>query len=153
MIPTELSTLSVSLEDIGERLRTQDNRFTADPIFLVQQRVRTYGIDIDYDPQIAWLYADDPNEVTPELAAKLEAQYQKDGEDEPEGYRRVGYAERWDYVQPFFTEAAADHFIATMAHRFRGPLRTYVDCAYRNWEWQAVRNHLMIVRPADTEAK
>ncbi len=132
------------LTEIGDRLRTQDNRITADPIFLVQEKKRIYGIDTNYDPEIAWLYNDESIEVDAEEAQRLEAQYDEDGNDEPDGYRRVGYAETWEYVQPFFTEVAADLYIKQMAHRHQGELRTFVDCAYRNWEWQAVRNWLLM---------
>ena len=41
------------------------------------------------------------------------------------------------------TEAAADLYIKQNGHRHRGALRTYVDSAYRNYEWQAVRGWLM----------
>lgn len=140
----------LNLAKIGERLRAQDNRITADPIFLVQERKRQYGMDTQYDPAIAWIYADDPVEADKATSARLEKKYQKDGKDEREGFRRVGYFETWEYVQPFFTEVAADEYIARMSHRHRGPLRTYVDSAYRNYEWQAVRNYLMEVRPADS---
>ena len=131
------------MAQIGERLRTQDNRITADPIFLVQEQVRIYGINTNYDPKIAWLHGDESVEVDAGTAKDLESAYEQDGNDEPEGYRRVGYAERWEFVMCFFTEAAADLYIAQMRHRHTGDLRTYVDCAFRNHEWQAVRGWLM----------
>lgn len=131
------------LPQIGERLRTQDNRITADPIFLVQELKRTYGIDTGYDPKIAWLHDDEYVEVDGTKFVELEDAYAESGEDNPPGYRRVGYAETWEYVQPFFTEAAADAYIKAMRHRHSGQLRTYADSAYRNWEWQAVRKSLM----------
>lgn len=137
-----------SLPEIGERIRTDDNRATAEPIFLVQEQVRIYGIDTDYDPPIEWIYADECNPVDSDLASSLEAGYQKD-HTEPEDYRRVGYQEEWRYVQPFFTEAAADLYIEKNSHRHTGKLRTYVDSAYRNWEWIAVRKQL--AQPTDKE--
>jgi hypothetical protein len=130
------------LPQIGERIRTQDNRFTADPIFLVQERHCYYGVDVQYDPPIAWLYEDESVEVAEDLAKSLETAYQH-GEKEPDGYCRVGYHETWEFVQPFFTEAAAELYIKQNGHRHRGSLRTYVDCAFRNYEWQTVRKYLM----------
>lgn len=106
------------LVSIGERLRTQDNRITADPIFLVQQQRRVYGVDHHY--------TDDFEEI--------------DGET-------VGYKTIWEFVTCCFTEAAADRYIAENAHNLTDP-RTYVASAYRNREWIAVRAMLMTQPPA-----
>ena len=129
-------------EETRARLRTQDNRITSHPMFLVQEQVRDYGIDTDYDPAIAWLYADESVEVDPDEATRLEAAYQ-DTMDEPEGFRRVGYGERWEYVTCCFTYAAASEYVAHNGHRHKGQLRVYVDSGHRNLEWQAVRAMLM----------
>jgi hypothetical protein len=132
-----------SIEEIANRILHQDNAFTADPMFLVEQEDRIYGIDPDYDPQIAWLHADECVEVNDkELLVKLDAEYEDTG-GEPEGYRRVGYAKRWTYVNCFFTRAAAEQFIKNRGHDYRYPLRVYVDSAYRNPEWRAVVKHVL----------
>ena len=123
------------IAEIAKRLKSQDNRCTADPIFIVQELKRRYGIDTDFDPEIAWLHEDESVEVGAEMAELLENKFKIDGDAEPSGYRRVGYKEEWEYVQPFFTEGAADLYIKQM--------RTYTDSAYRNWEWIAVRKHLL----------
>src|SRR5947209_81236 len=65
------------LSEIGERLRTQDNRITTHPIFEVQEQKRVYGIDTEYDPKIAWLYSDESVDAPPALAALAEAFYQE----------------------------------------------------------------------------
>ena len=101
------------LAEIGERLRTQDNRITAQPIFLVEQEQRVYGVDHHY--------TDDFEEI--------------DG-------KNVGYKTIWVFVQCCFTEAAADRYIAENGHNLNNP-RTYVASAYRNHEWIAVRDMLM----------
>src|SRR5690606_37125402 len=119
----------------------------ADPVFLVQERHRIYGIDTQYDPPIAWLHEDESVEVDEFARAVLELSSWYTGDAYPDGYRRVGYAEEWRYVQPFFTEAAAGAYIAQNKHRHQGPLRTYVDSAYRNYEWQAVSELLMSPEP------
>ena len=142
------------MEEIGERIRTQDERLTRDAIFLVQEKVRVYGIDTAFDPLIAWLYEDECVEVPEPRAGVLERKYARTGKVS-EGYRRVGYQEEWRYVMCFFTEAAADRFIAENNHRHTGPLQTYVDSAYRNHEWIAIRKHLTdlsasAVKPAES---
>jgi hypothetical protein len=138
-----------TITEIAERVRTQDNRITADPIFLVQELERIYGIDTNYDPKIAWLYEDESVEVDKGKAKRLENRYEKDGDDNPSGYRRVGYAEEWRYVQPFFTEAAALHYCATKKHHHKGALRVYADSGYPNPEWKAMREHLKSIKAAE----
>lgn len=135
-----MSTLPIP-SSIGENLRTQDNRITAEPIFLVQQKVRQTGIDNDYADHALWL-DEDWNEIEDkDEIARLETEWQ-DTFEAPEGFTRTGYVDRWDFLQPFFTEAAAKRFIEGNAHRY-DELRIYVDSAYRNVEWQAIRAFLL----------
>ncbi len=154
-----MTTEMFAMGQIGERLRTQDNRITAHPIFEVQEQKRIYGIDTDYDPKIAWLWADESVEVDARLAELAEVFYEEYGEEPEvedcgsdecfrakggkETLRRVGYHEYWEYVQPFFTEAAAELYIKQNGHNHRGKLRIYASSAFRNHEWQAVREWLM----------
>jgi hypothetical protein len=150
-MPVSKTVPSISdMAAIGQLIRTQDNRITADPFFIVQERRRFYGMDMAYDPEIAWLYADESVEVDAEEAKRLEAQYQRHHR-EPEGFRRVGYVEKWVYVFGCFTEAAADWYIAHNSHRHSGRLRTYVDSLYRNPEMIAVREYLLSL--AEVEAR
>jgi len=136
---------------MGQQLRTQDDACTRDPIFVVQQRKRIYGMDGDYVDQFAWITDDaDCDEADIEEAAKLEAKYESD--EETPGWMRVAYHDTWEFVQPFFTRAAAEAFIARNAHRLTDP-RVYVDSAYRNPEWQAVREHLMVLASAPPNRK
>lgn len=154
--PHALTTADFELAAIGERLRTQGNRCTAHPIFEVQEQKRVYGIDTEYDPKIVWLHPDESVELSPEDSTVAEAFYDEHGE-EPAGVddgkavppekgdgclRRVGYHEYWEYVQPFFTEAGAQHYIKQNGHNHRGELRIFAGSAFRNWEWQAIREYL-----------
>ena len=126
------------LEQLRENLRTQDNACTAHPIYLVQKRVRDYGYDPDYDGPIAWVFTDDWIVLSDEESAPLEQEYQ-DSRIVPEEYTRTAYQDRWEFVQPFFTEAEARRYIG-------GPdtkdVRVYVDSGYRNREWKFVRGLL-----------
>jgi hypothetical protein len=132
------------LHEIAERIRTQDNRATAHPIFVVQEKVRDYGYDTDYTDDTVWL--DDyqnHHEATEEEARQLD-----DGTLDPDdGWTKVGYHDRWEFVQPFFTEAAADRYIETNGHRHSGVLRVYADSAYRNTEWIRLREWLKALTP------
>ena len=127
---------------IGARI-VEDNRVndhcTADPIFVVQQKKRIYGMDPSIDDiESFWSPEDDLFEV--EESAEFEKRFQEDG-FEPAGYRRICYIDTWEFVQPFFTKAAAERYIEENRHRMKDP-RVYVDSAYRNKEWQAVRSLL-----------
>ena len=160
---------SMTMPDIGARI-IADNRkndhCTADPIFVVQEQKRIYGIDTEYDPPIEWQHGDEYTALDDEQAAIAEAFFQehceapkfivagvafgrridpepaRDEADYISDLRRVGYHEYWDFVQPFFTGESAEYYIETNSHRHRGKLRVYVDSAYRNWEWQAMRKML-----------
>ena len=134
--------------DIAERLRTQDNRITADPIFVVQEEKRVYGMDASYSDNIAWLHADECHEVDAKLARRLEKLFWDSCEPKTqkridERYTRTGYFDEWVNVQPFFTEDAADAYCDTQKHRHKGKLRVFADSAYRNPEWRAVRKFLL----------
>lgn len=49
-----MSALDVSPQAIAERLRTQDNHCTREPLYLVQQRHRITGLDPRFSDDIAW---------------------------------------------------------------------------------------------------
>lgn len=123
---------------LGSLLRTQDNAITAEPIFVVQQRHRIYGLDSDYAEAHVWLTDDgDADEATPEQAAKLDAF----GMDR-KGWRRVGVRDTWEWVQPFFTRVGAETYIEANAHNLTDP-RVYVASGHRNDEWKLLRRVLM----------
>lgn len=103
-------------------VRTQDNLFTADPVYVVQVYTRIYGMSDEYTDKYAFL-DDDQDEVPPHTP----------------GARMVYYEETWDFVQAFLTQSAADHYVATQGHRHSGALRVYVDSAHRNPEWRELR--------------
>ena len=101
-----------TMAEIGERLQTQDNRITSEPMYLVQQETRLYVL------------ADDCADGTEII----------DGEE-------VRYRNIWEYVNCFLTEAAAEQFLLRRGHDYR-KLRVYVDSGCHNPEWIAVRAHL-----------
>jgi hypothetical protein len=124
---------------IGERIRTQDNRITAAPIFIVQQ-VREFVADADYDNDgIVWV-DEDGSKADAEEAARLEAEF-KDTYDTPDGWRRLAVKEVWEFVTACFTEQGCKDYIAANGHNLRRP-RIYADGSFRNAEWQAVRDYL-----------
>lgn len=167
------AALSPALTEIGQRIVWDDHQndhCTADPIFVVQQRKRIYGIEMDYDPQIVWLHGDEYTELGPEQSAIAEEYFGECGRgpafiadgvaygalheadpnaamdaveapDYVSNLRRLGYIDIWEFVQPFFTRQGAEAYIKSQAHRLTDP-RVYVASAYRNPEWQGVREWL-----------
>lgn len=113
------------LVEIGERIRTQDLRpdgstthATANPLYMVQQRRETYGIDIGYQ---------DP-----------------DGYSEDDDGEKWPYVETWEFVQgaAFLTRKGAESFIEINGHNLDQP-RIYVASAYRCYETIELRAALV----------
>jgi hypothetical protein len=129
------------LTEISERLKTQDNRCTADPMFCVQMLVRDVGFDTSlYDnrcwhnyPEMETVYDDDP-----------------DFKGEPEGpeWEEFAYRDRWENVMVAFTEEGCKQYLALDGHNvrrraFRRQVRIYVESFYRCPEMIAIREFLM----------
>lgn len=129
------------LREVVEQLRTQDNACTAEPLYIVQQEERVYGLDTTWGGPYVWLHSDEATEVDAEGSAKLEAAYQETLQV-PEGYTRTGYVDRWEFVTATLTYQAALDYIEHNAHRHRGKLRVFVESGYRNPEWQWLRRAL-----------
>lgn len=123
---------------IGELIRTQDNRCTSDPMFLVQQLRRVYGVNTDFTDRTVWMDGDQ-EEASDEEAAILDA-LSKSGA-EVEGWEKVGFVEHWEFVTACFTGKACEDYLASNGHNLVKP-RIYVASGYRNQEWIAIRNHL-----------
>lgn len=145
------------LKKIAERMDGQDNRATADPVYVVQQRRRIYGIDPSWTDNAVWLYEGEEVAATREGLVLFLRENDLD-EDECLGKDELvksGYKDIYEFVQPFFSMKAAVDYIEANRHRLTDP-RVYVDAAYRNEEWQAVRGVLleMIEKPnADSHYK
>lgn len=140
-----------TLEEIGALIVSQDNASTHLPMFIVQQRRRNYGYDPDYTDDVAWIdVCNDSVEADTETAARLEAARNRfyagdreDCENDPENgcWERTAYVDTWEFVTVCFTRVAAEEYIADNRHRMTDP-RIYVDSAYRNREWETIREHL-----------
>ncbi len=126
---------SSELLAIGERLRTQDNRITQNPMFCVQEKRRDVGYDWAYCDRVCWrdganetiLYDDDPDFKEPE------------GDE----WERFGYRDRWETVMVAFTEVGCQQYISLNGHNHRGELRIYVESFNRCPEMVAIREALM----------
>lgn len=118
---------------ISERLHTQDNRITQDPLFAVQQKRRIYGVEDGYRDGVVWI--DDEGNESP------------DGGPFKRGSRKVGYIDIWEFVTGCFTEQGCKDFIACNGHNLNEP-RIYAYGSYRNAEFIALRKWLMSLAAA-----
>jgi hypothetical protein len=128
---------------IAERLRTQDNRCTADPMFCVQILVADVGYDASYSDSYCW-YSGEQTEVVFDVPENLD------------GWEKFGYKERWETVMVAFTERGCEEYLALNGHNDRrrahkGKVRIYAESFRRCPEMLAIREVLMAVDSA-TEA-
>ena len=126
--------------ELRDRLNRQDNAATADPLFIVQQRVREYGYDPYWASDFAWIREGD--ELDEEEAAVCEATHAETGADKINEADRTGYQDRFVFVTACLTRQAAEDYIEHMRHRLCDP-RVYVETAYRNHELLRLRKWLM----------
>jgi hypothetical protein len=127
--------MNEKLQALGAELHVQDNAATADPIFMVQQKKRVYGLQDDYGTDTVWLEkGGEGAELTSDEAQVVD--------DEGGETEEVGVLDLWENVQPFFTQKGAEEYLRINGHNLREP-RIYVESAFRNAEWQQLRAHLM----------
>lgn len=139
-----LEALLTPLMEIAERMHGQDNRATVHPTFIVQQKRRIYGLDLDYTDKKAWIY--DGDEVA--TTRKGEKRFLRENDmTEAQAWesgflQETGYVDIHEFVQVFFSCEEANAYIKANRHNLTDP-RVYVDSAYRNYEWQAIRSVLL----------
>lgn len=137
----QASTVTVKLPPelytIGELIRTQDNRITDQPMFVVFQKREIIGSDEHSPSRICWVW--DGEEVSELRAKRLEALYQ-DGRD-TRGYDRYAMQEVDEFVTACFTEHGCKDYLRQNGHNLRLPY-IYACGSFRNNEYQLVRNWL-----------
>ena len=138
------------LRRIGHLLRTQDNRCTDQPMFIVQQHVefacddeRTSGFE-----SVRYIWVHDGEEVHDPRAARLEKHFKSSHGEIPEGYERVCFGTTWEFVTACFTEQGCKDHIARNGHNLRSP-RIYAEGSFRNPEFRVLRNWLMSLPAPD----
>ncbi len=112
--------LSPELYTIGELIRTQDNRITDQPMFVVFQKREIIGSDEHSPSRICWVW--DGEEVSELRAKRLEALYQ-DGRD-TRGYDRYAMQEVDEFVTACFTEHGCKDYLRQNGHNLRLPTFT-----------------------------
>ena len=151
------------IEEIKKQLNSQNNRATADPIFIVYDWEKVPSSS-DYTDNYEYIHSDggDPLGTTKEeLIAELkdwdwdlpaedklkdmsadELMEWENNDQGEEAIRKYYYLKRRVFINVFFTEKAADKFIAANHYNYTKEIHTYVHCLYRNYEMQFIRNGL-----------
>lgn len=130
------------LKGLVENLKTQDNRFTSDPIYLVQEQIKVptdedYGSDGTYYLETISGDYSQYESIFEAYRNLLESGYSK---EEIRGRVEViNYIIEWKTIQSCFTEEGANWFINRKKHDYN-LLRTYVDSLYYNQEMKQLRN-------------
>lgn len=140
--------IPMSISEISELLKTQDNRATADPMFVVFEKKRIWGMDSNYCDESKWMNLEhDGQEADDEQVAEIEkkiADAVEDGEILVDlgGWEKVYYIDVDRFVVACLTEKAALDYIVANSHRLFQPF-VYATSNYRNHEMIEVRNHLI----------
>jgi len=151
----------MDFKEIQKRLKTQDNRATADPIFIVYDWERIPTSD-KYSEEFMFIHdgdkiAETRNEFIeflkdndydlPEQGLKemddddlIEWLYKDSGSAD---FDKVYYLKRRVFINVFFTEKAADDFIKQNHYHYTKEVHTYVNCLWRNPEMQIIRQSLI----------
>lgn len=129
--------LEVFLAQMAQQLKTQDNAITLEPIFVVEQKQRDYGYDPEYAEQTGYHDKEDP-----EKPVFTDVEYQAHLAIGGEELEEIGWKDRWEFVQPFLTRLGAESYIQANQHNLR-ETRIFVHSAFRNFEWQAIREMLL----------
>ena len=137
-----MKTANELLKEISERIKTQDNRCTANPMFCVQIKQRDVGYDSAYATSTCW-----------HDSANQETIYDddKDFRGAPEGdeWEEFGYVDRWETVMVAFTEKGCEEYLALDGHNVKrrahnGEVRIYVESFNRCPEMLNIRELLLL---------
>lgn len=144
-----------ALKALAEQIAIQDNRITADPLFVVFQK-REIVTNEDYDHDFIGWFDEEGNRADEETAVKLDEMYSdtksdwfRDDEitleDEEEGdteWRRLAIKEVDEFATACFTEQGANDYIKACGYRLNKPF-IFVDSLYRNREMIGLREYIL----------
>jgi hypothetical protein len=133
--------MSDDLLKIGELIRTQDNRITAEPMFCVQGRRRIYGMDTKWGDSTVWIDTED---------GCHEVEAPADGE-ETDFIIETGYVDVWETLMVAFTEEGCKEYLKLNGHNYRHyqEVRIYAESFRRCPEMIAIRKFLSEMKPND----
>jgi len=136
-----------SFYEIAERIRTQDNRCTDKPMFIVQQQ-QSFGCEPGEGDADVWL-DEDWEEVDEETSAMLDELKDAFEWDLTEAqastlkrHTQRGVKHVWEFCMAAFTEDACKDYLRLNGHNLKEP-RIYAESWNRCPEMIAIRDWLL----------
>jgi hypothetical protein len=159
-ILTQKALLDKELKEIQANLKTQDNRSTRDPIFVVYDWEKVPSCS-DYTDLWEYIDTDSPARIG-KTKEEMLAWMENTGINVPEnidhynveglfnylieqGYEvhKFYYIEKCKFITAFFTEKAAKDYIVANKHNLTSKVHIYAESLYCNYEMQLIRKLLM----------
>lgn len=140
------------LLEIGHQIRTQDNRCTNAPMFIVQEKRKVHNILEGHADAYEWIFFGedrDSREATPLEKKRLDA-LDADHRDPPKGWEKRHHNYEWVFLQGCFTEVGCAEFLKREGHNL-GETRIYGYGTFRNVEFQKIREFLMALPEPTTK--
>lgn len=137
------------LRELGREITTQDNRTTADPIFVVQERRLFHHCSSEEADGHGWYSGIEWEPASETTSRRLDA-LDRDGRGEPvwggegvtiRGWTKVYHREGFELLGVFFTAAGAEEWIERNGSAYRKP-RWYAFSGRRSPEWGEARRLL-----------
>lgn len=145
----ELVRLMKIVGEVGDEMQTEDCRMTADPIWIVYDKKKIYGMDEEHCDDFDWL--DSNCDYDPVDVDNLEDEGEEKKLEGLDGYEKDRALEKMGYVKAFyivnkevfktahFTESGANAYIKTNRHNLNDPY-TFVDYMHRSFQMVELRN-------------
>ena len=120
--------MSDFIATIRNRIKTQDNRCTSNPMFCVQERKRESCLIPGYGDGTEWI--------------DMQSGEYETVEPETPGAEQFGYRDRWETVMVAFTEEGCKEYLRVNGHN-HGETRIYAESFGRCVEMITIREFLL----------
>ncbi len=142
------------IKEISKRMKSQDNRSTSFPIFIVVEDKKVYGVDRNYDSdgqERASTEYMDSNTIRSLYCEECFKKYEESEDlpeycDECDSDAFVNYRIERDRINDragfFFTEKACEDHIKANRHHYDSSVHSYVISAYYNEELKLLMDFL-----------
>lgn len=130
-----------TLARIGDLLKTQDNRCTADPVFVVFSK-QEIVVDEGYDYDRIILVDDEGDEIEGLKAERLERLHEGYRDIDEDKYRRLAVKAIDQFETACFTEQGCKDFLKIQGHNLKRPF-IYAHSFWCNQEMLDLRNLML----------
>ncbi len=135
-------TTLMEIKEIGELIKTQDNRITDQPIFIVEKSVMIItDPDYDYDKE-EWVNTESGDHEVADETTHRRLDALDNGCRDTGNWKKFYFKETWQFVTACFTEQGCKNYLKIDGHNI-GKSRIYAAGSFRNEEYQTVRKMLM----------